>query len=228
MELSLINKKNNQQIKDWLVPGSFLLVFLICFILFETLIKAEVLLWPFRRVDNIAGTYKNILFYTPILIAAVTSLIWLKISNISFAPIFKWQRFSKTFWIGVIISAGYSIYLYTTCRFNLKGYEYWLAVVVLSLMNAVSEEFVFRLTFYNLVKKIVPGPVIPNLFQSLLYASIHLPIGGIRLASLAFCYGLLLGVIMEKDKSVIPCVICHFLIDIGNIGLPLLIDLPVG
>ena len=46
------------------------------------------------------------------------------------------------------------------------------------------------------------------------------------MAVFAFVYGLLLGAIVEKNDSVIPAIICHFCIDIGNIGLPLLIMLP--
>jgi membrane protease YdiL (CAAX protease family) len=111
--------------------------------------------------------------------------------------------------------------------FSLKGSEYWPPVVILSFLNAVSEEVFYRLVFYQLLKKALSGPVVANLIQSLVYSSVHFLIGGVQFAAFAFCYGLLLGLIMERNRSVTPCIICHFCIDIGNIGLPLLVTLPV-
>ncbi|MCP3929132.1 MAG: CPBP family intramembrane metalloprotease [Bacteroidetes bacterium] len=43
---------------------------------------------------------------------------------------------------------------------------------------------------------------------------------------MAFCFGFVLGVILEKEKSLKTCIICHFIVDIGIIGLPLLVILP--
>lgn len=227
MELFIPHKKSYQQKRDWPIFTGFMVAFIICTTLFAVLIKTGVLRWPFRRADGIAETYKNIVFYTPILTSASLSLIWLKLSGFSVIPLLKRRRFSKTAWFGVAVSAGYSVYLYMTFRFGLKGCGYWFPVVILSMMNAVSEELVFRLVCYRLAKKIVPG-LVANLFQSALYASIHLPIGGIRIALPAFCYGFLLGIILERDKSLLPCIVSHFLIDIAHIGLPLLIVLPAG
>jgi membrane protease YdiL (CAAX protease family) len=98
--------------------------------------------------------------------------------------------------------------------------------VILSIFNAFSEEIFFRLVLFGLLHKITNNTVISNLIQSMLYSLPHFFIGGFRFAVYAFIYGVLLGIVKEKNNSVIPCVICHFSIDIGNVALPLLIILP--
>lgn len=219
--------RKNGRIGDYISVAGFLAFFLLVTAVIAVMLKHGIIRWPFRRVPGIVETYKNVLLYSPVLFIALFSTIWLKVSRIPVLEEFKWRRFSRTFLVGLFISSGYSVYLFMSTGFSLKGSEYWPPVVMLSLLNAVSEEVFYRLVFYRLLKNVFTGSFKANLIQSLAYASVHVLIGGVQFAVFAFCYGMLLGWIMERNRSVIPCIICHFCIDIGNIGLPLLIDLPV-
>ena len=51
---------------------------------------------------------------------------------------------------------------------------------------------------------------------------VHLAIGGPLFFVLSFIYGMVLGMVFERSRSVLPCVLCHFIIDIGVIGLPMM------
>ncbi|MFC1812600.1 CPBP family intramembrane glutamic endopeptidase [Thermodesulfobacteriota bacterium] len=94
-------------------------------------------------------------------------------------------------------------------------------VVFLSIFNAIAEELVFRLVFMDLLAAVIGEAFVVNFLQSLLYALPHLIMCCSSLAYLAFAYGLLLGWIRQRNHSLFPCIICHFTIDIGYIGLPL-------
>jgi len=99
----------------------------------------------------------------------------------------------------------------------------WPAVIILSLLNAFSEEIFYRLVLFELLRKFIRSALFVNIIQSAAYALPHYFIGGLQFASFAFLYGILLGMIKEKNESIIPCVVCHFVIDLGNIGAPLLL-----
>jgi len=221
-----INGKEGR-LRNYISIAGFLVFFLLITAVIAAMLQHGIIRWPFRRVPELSETYKNVLIYSPVVLIALFSTCWLKFSCIPVLEGFKWKRFSGTFLVGVVISAGYSLYLYMSIGFSLKGAEYWPPVVILRLLNAVSEEVFYRHVFYRLLKKALSSPFFANLIQSLAYSSVHVLIGGFQFAAFAFCYGLLLGLIMERNRSVIPCIICHFCIDIGNIGLPLLINLPV-
>lgn len=110
-----------------------------------------------------------------------------------------------------------------TTRYRLKGMAFWPPALMLCLMNAFAEEVLYRLSFFRLLQQGGASVLISNICQSMLYAVVHLPIGGWRLAGYAFFYGLLLGWIAVENNSVLPCIACHFAIDIGYVAFPLLI-----
>jgi membrane protease YdiL (CAAX protease family) len=89
-------------------------------------------------------------------------------------------------------------------------------------MNSVIEESVYRLVFYHLIKKSTDSIHISIAVQAIFYAIPHLFIDlifGIK----AISYGMLLGYIVDENTSIIPCIICHFFIDIGLIGVVMLV-----
>ncbi len=205
----------------------FLLAFFSLTAIYVGLLQSGALRWPFRRMPDLRGTYENLLMYIPFFLAAIASLRFLTIVE---PPrphqTHQRQRPSGLFWVGLSISIGYAAFLFLSTRFHIRGVMFWPPVILLSLLNALSEEVVFRLVLYRLLRNAIRRTSVSNLLQACLYAVIHFPIGGIKFAALAFCYGLLLGALVEKEDRVIPCVICHFCIDIGSIGLPLMIELP--
>ncbi len=228
MLLNLEQIDGSHEVWNRAVLASFLLMFGSFFVLYMFLIKTGTLNWPFRHMPDVAGTYQNIVRYLPIFFISMTALLWLTISDLPRLQLLPRRSWSGIFLSGMLISAGYSVYLLLTSRFEIRGPAFWPPVIILSLMNAVAEEIVFRLALYRLLQNILNRPLISNLLQAGLYALVHVPIGGIWFAGLAFLYGLLLGAMLEKERNVFPCMLCHFAVDIGNIGLPLLIQLPPG
>jgi membrane protease YdiL (CAAX protease family) len=190
------------------------------------LVSQKILAWPFHGRPSLSENYYNIFIYMPVFLITAVSLSWLKLSDISFWQAFNWTKTDSIFFLGLAISAGYSYYLFISVPFNFKGYEYLPPILILCFLNALSEEIFFRLIGFELLKKVCNSNFLINILQSLWYATAHFFIGGVKMFLLAFAYGFILGIIRRKDDSITPCILCHFLIDIGNIGVPMLIILP--
>lgn len=212
--------------RSWVSLFGFLICLILCVAFVAVIISNDGARWPFRRGKGIVETYQNIVIYLPILVFSVASMVWLKVGGVPVRRFFSVERFFSVLIMSVaLFSAGYSVWLLASCRFEMVGFAYWPLVCILSLMNAVAEEIVYRLVCFQLVKQVLRSPVLCNIIQSLIYASVHIPIGGVRFAGMVFWYGLFLGLIVEKHRSVLPAIVCHFLIDIGIIGLPLLVEI---
>ncbi len=197
--------------------------FLAIGLLYWFLSSNHIIKWPFHPVHTIAEAYQTIFEYAPVLAAALFSVIWLLPAGLPVFKYFKWKQFSgSTLFIGIAISLGYTIYMLKPLRFGLHIASVWPPVLILSLLNAIAEETVFRVVLYGLIQKISNRMHLSNIIQSLVYASIHIFIGGNLLAMQAFILGMILGLIREKNNSVIPCIICHFCVDLGAIGYPIL------
>lgn len=201
--------------------------YLVCMVVFMGvvlyLVSHGYVRWPFTGSARLATVYASITTYLPLFILAWMSLLWLKWARIPFAGQFSWKRFSNVFFVGIVISAWYSMYLLLRNPVDISRIAVWPPIVILSLMNAFSEEIFYRLVLFELLRKLVRSALFVNIMQSAVYALPHYFIGGLQFASFAFLYGILLGLIKEKNESIIPCVVCHFLIDLGNIGAPLLL-----
>ena len=179
--------------------------------------------WPFRGADTVFGTWGRIPVYAPVLLFALISLFWLRHAGLPIREWFTWKPVMPVFIVGLGVSIGYSLYLFYTSPFPLKSAGFIPPALVMGLMNAVSEEIVFRLIFMQLLAAAFSSRPRANLIQATVYALPHLLIGGPLFFLLAAGYGLLLGRITLSAGSILPAVICHFIIDIGAIGLPLLI-----
>jgi membrane protease YdiL (CAAX protease family) len=180
--------------------------------------------WPFRGADTVSGTWSRIPVYTPVLMYALISLFWLRPADLPIREWFAWKRVTPLFLAGLGVSIGYSFYLFYTSPFPLKSAGFIPPALVMGVMNAVSEEIVFRLIFMQLLAAAFSSRPRANLIQAAVYALPHLLIGGPLFFLLAAGYGLLLGRITLAAGSIFPAIICHFIIDIGAIGLPLLIN----
>ncbi|MBW2599891.1 MAG: prolipoprotein diacylglyceryl transferase [Deltaproteobacteria bacterium] len=204
-----------------------LVSYLICMFVFMGtvlyLVRYGYVRWPFTGSARLATVYASIVTYLPLFILAWLSLLWLKWARIPFVKQFGWKKFSNIFFVGIIISAWYSMYLLMRNPVDISRTAVWLPVIILSLLNAFSEEIFYRLTLFELLGKFVRSTLFVNVIQSAAYALPHYFIGGLQFASFAFLYGMLLGLIKEKNESIIPCVVCHFIIDLGSIGAPLLL-----
>ena len=204
-----------------------LVSYLICMFLFMYavlwLVRSGHVRWPFRGSASLSTVYAGITTYLPLFIMAWLSLLWLKWAGIPFVRQFAWRKFSNVFFVGIIISAWYSMYLIMRNPVDMSRIAIWVPVIILSLLNAFSEEVFYRLTLFELVRKFVRPALFANIVQSAVYALPHYFIGGLQFALFAFLYGILLGLIKENNESIIPCIVCHFVIDLGNIGVPLLL-----
>ena len=204
-----------------------LVSYLVCMFVFMGallyLVRRGYVRWPFTGSARLATVYASITTYLPLFILAWLSLLWLKWARIPFMRQFAWKRFSNVFFVGIIISSWYSMYLLMRNPVDISRPAVWPAVIILSLLNAFSEEIFYRLVLFELLRKFIRSALFVNIIQSAAYALPHYFIGGLQFASFAFLYGILLGLIKKKNESIIPCVVCHFVIDLGNIGAPLLL-----
>lgn len=198
--------------------GSYLLVF---FVLYR-LMRTHVLGWPFAPVHNLPAAYYAILEYSPVILFPVLALLWLKCAGLPLWTHFKWRRFSWLLYPALAASLGYSVYLLVLRQPELRGLVFWPPVIILSLINAISEELTFRHGFFRLLETAGYGPVFTVAAQAALYSLAHFGLGSAVFGTLALCYGLLLGALRAQTQSVTPCIICHLLIDIGCIGYPML------
>jgi phosphatidylglycerol---prolipoprotein diacylglyceryl transferase len=197
--------------------------FLVIGLLYWFLSSNHIINWPFHKVHSITEAYQTILEYLPIFVVALLSMIWLLPSGLPVLQYFTWRTYSfGSFAIGIVMSMGYIIYMLHRVKFGIHIPSVWPPVFILSLLNSVAEEIVFRIVLYGLLQKIMKSDLSTNIIQGLVYAAIHLFIGGNLLAFQALILGLLLGWIRNKNKSVIPCIIIHFFADLGAIGYPIL------
>ncbi|MBR9982375.1 MAG: CPBP family intramembrane metalloprotease, partial [Desulfatitalea sp.] len=178
--------------------------------------------WPIQPVQSLADAYARILFYLPMMVIPAGCLLWMRQSRIPIWPWFQWNRFSYTFFIALAMSLYYCIDLLVLKQMPLRGAAFWPPVLVLSLMNAVAEEIMYRLALYQLLRRAAYSKWTANIVQAIIYSLIHFMIAGALLGIFALIYGLILGLVVERSKSLTPAIIVHFIIDLGAIGMPVL------
>ncbi len=225
--------EKDQNKKNWLFLFSFIALFVAALIILDHLFKKGIIPWPFHDTGSLREAYGMVKGYAWFLGFSVLAMAWLLPQSLPVKEYFRIKIFSLPFFAGMVLSCGYSFYILAFSLYRFRGCEYWPPVALLSLENAIMEEIVFRLVLLVLLKNALSGmhskaaAVLPVIIQALFYAGMHFFIWeNIWFGAIAFLYGIVLGIIMEKNKSVIPCIICHFCVDIGAIGLPVL-ALPV-
>ncbi|MFZ2631928.1 MAG: type II CAAX endopeptidase family protein [Desulfosalsimonadaceae bacterium] len=187
------------------------------------LLDRKLIPWPFHGADTVAGTWGRIPVYLPFAVFSLGSVFWVSDKSRPVWNYFRWNRFSPSFLVGLAISFGYSLYLYLSCNFALKGIGFVFPAMSLGFLNAVSEELIFRLVLFQLLIRLTGSWKWSNLIQAAVYGFPHLFIIGPVFFLNAAAYGLILGWVTRTNRSILPAMICHFIIDIGAVGLPLLV-----
>lgn len=207
-----------------LFSAAALLAFLVLanFMIIYLTRQARLWPWPIRPVGSLAEAYGRVFYYMPMMGIPLFCLYWLRKFREPIRPWFQWNRFSYTFLLALGASAYYSVDLLVLKDVDLRGPAFWAPVLIMSLMNAPAEEVMYRLGLYSLLKRASYTRLTANVVQALVFSLIHFMIAGALFGVFAFVYGLVLGVVAERNKSIIPAMICHFVIDWGTIGMPLL------
>lgn len=208
-----------------IAAGGLVVYFFFFFAVIALLMKAGLVTWPLFPVESVVEAWGRIPSYLPVFFLEAAALLLLVKTGTSFSTAFKLDHkklLNPWFLFGFIGSFAYTVILLGSSNYSLRGIEFWPPVVVISLLNSFAEEVFFRLAFYRLLRKSSLGTMPAIASQAALYATIHLAVGGPVFFVLSFIYGMVLGMVFEKTESVIPCIICHFIIDIGVIGFPML------
>ncbi len=200
----------------------FVTVYLPFTALFTTLLVTKVVAWPFRKLHTWPDVISAVLTYTLYILFALSTFIWMKKADLPIRNLFHRPRFTPAFIAGLIVSSGVTIYLLMRIHFRFDAEGIWSSVILFSALNAFSEEVVFRGALYRLLKNLTPYPWLANFLQALCYATQHFYPAGLLLALAALLYGLLLGYVMEKNENLTSVIICHFVIDLGMLGLAIL------
>ncbi|MCU0844628.1 MAG: prolipoprotein diacylglyceryl transferase [Spirochaetes bacterium] len=208
-----------------LAAGGLIVYFALFFIVIALLMRAGLVTWPLFPVEGVMDAWKRIPSYLPVFFLETAGLLFMAGIGMPFSSAFRIdyrKLMNPWFLFGLIGSLAYTVILLGSTNYSLRGAEFWPPVIVISLLNAFAEEVFFRLAFYRLLRGSGLGVVQAVAAQSALYSTIHLAVGGPVFFALSFVYGMVLGLVFEKTGSVIPCIICHFIIDIGVIGLPMM------
>jgi prolipoprotein diacylglyceryltransferase len=213
-------------IKPLMLLAVFIFLNLFFLFLFHYLvIKMRVIPFPFQKMYHVSQGYHQILTYLPFLILPITAIIMLRkaglptLEKITVGGHLKQMLFFSI--VGLAVSIYYSVDLLIIKGPRLRRPAFWPPVMILSLINALSEEITYRLTAYRLLLNANLKRIMVILFQAILYASVHFLFSP-TLGFLALIYGIVLGVLMDRTQCVILCILCHFITDIGAIGSPML------
>jgi membrane protease YdiL (CAAX protease family) len=178
--------------------------------------------WPIQPVASLADAYARLLYYMPVMGVAALALAWMKKTGEPIRPWFNRGRFSALFVVGFLASIYYSVELLVLKGHALRGAQFWPPVIVLSVMNAFCEEVMYRLVLYRAMIRADYSPWVALIVQSVVYSLIHFMVVGAVLGLFSLVYGFVLGLLVQRSKSVSQAMVCHFIIDIGCIGMPLL------
>ncbi len=205
--------------------GALSALFLAFFALIALLIRTGLVTWPLFPVESVSEAWGRIPVYLPVFLLEMAGLLFLVKAGLPFIPSFRLEvrrLFNPWFGLALFGSLAYAVILLGAARYSLRGAEYWPPVIAISLLNSLAEEVFFRLALFRLLQASGLGLAAALASQAALYALIHLAVGGPLFFVLSFIYGAVLGMVFERTRSVLPCVICHFIIDLGVIGLPML------
>lgn len=203
--------------------GGLVVAYLLAnFLIFYLTRQLHVWKWPIQPVFSLADTYGRIFYYLPVMLIPAGALFWLKRVGEPIRPWFQWQRWTWAFPIALAMSLYYSVELLVLKQIPLRGLEFWPPILVMSVMNAFAEESMYRLVLVRFLRRVDYAPWVANVVQSLVYSLIHFMVAGPVLGLFSIIYGLVLGLVAQRGRSILPAIICHFIIDLGCIGMPIL------
>ncbi|MDA8139308.1 MAG: prolipoprotein diacylglyceryl transferase [Desulfobacteraceae bacterium] len=196
---------------------------LLTFLIFYLTRKIRVWPWPFSRVESLADAYLRVGAYLPMMLLPWFALTWMKRNGLPIWSQYRWTQFSPYFLVGLAMSIYYSLELLVFKRpMALRGLIFWPPAIMLSLMNAFAEEIMYRQALYGLLRRADYSKWIAIPAQAAIYSIIHFMIAGAILGIFSLIYGIVLGLVADRNRSITPAIICHFIIDIGCIGMPML------
>ncbi len=214
--------------------AGFLMLHVVLVSTYITLETFGVISRPFHLVATLTESFSNLLRYIPVFVIALLSLVWLMYARLPFKDCLAWKNFDvrqllcgKMHWSIYACfgcSIAYPLYVFIWNDFTFHPLYFIIPVILLSVLNAIAEEVYYRLVLTRLLEKTVPNIHIVVIVQGIVYALLHIYIGGTGLAALSLAYGIFMGYTFMQSRSIVPCVICHFCIDIGAIGLPMMIQ----
>ena len=204
------------------MAGMLASLMFLSFLIFYLTRQLHVWPWPIQPVVSLTDAYLRVLYYLPMVLIPAYCLYWLYKLREPIRPWFRWQTFSYTIFIGLGVSAFYSFDLLVLRDVSLRGPAFWPPVLVLGILNAVAEEITYRLGLYRVIRRSSFSGVTANIVQALVYSLIHFMIAGPVFGIYAFAYGLIMGMIVVRTGSLLPAILCHFIIDLGAIGMPML------
>jgi phosphatidylglycerol:prolipoprotein diacylglycerol transferase len=213
-------------IKPLMLLAVFIFLNLFFLFLFHYLVmQMKVVPFPFQKVDQVAQAYRLIPTYLPFLILPMIAIIILRKAALpileKFAVCGHLKQMLFFTIIGLAVSIYYSVDLLIIKGPRLRRPAFWPPVMILSLINASAEEITYRLTAYSLLLNANLKRMAVVLLQAILYASAHFLFSP-TLGVLSLIYGIILGILMDRTQCVTLCILCHFIVDIGAIGGPML------
>ena len=184
--------------------------------------RTHILPTPFHRAGSIADAYTRVLFCMPLVFPAVAGLFFYARAGESVRPFLRWPGASPLFGLALLVSGLYAGSMLFRQGSPMPGWVYWPPVLILSAVNSLSEEVIHRLVVLRLLLVSGVAEWASLGIQSALYSLVHFMISP-SLGLMSFAYGLLLGLVMVRKRSLPACVLCHFVLDLGAIGGPLLL-----
>jgi membrane protease YdiL (CAAX protease family)/prolipoprotein diacylglyceryltransferase len=223
-EYAIVRDDSGVETLKRLFSAAGLLVFfmLATFLMYYLTRQIHVWKWPFQPAVSLTDAYMRILYYLPVLLLPAVALGWLKKCNEPIRPWFAWQRFSWVFVIGLALSVYYAVELLLLKNIQLRGLAFWPPIIILSAMNAFAEESMYRLALYRMLRRADYSKWVCLVVQSVIYSLIHFMIAGPLLGLFSLVYGFIMGWMTQRSKSLVPAIVCHFIIDLGCIGMPIL------
>jgi prolipoprotein diacylglyceryltransferase len=218
--------ESDLSIRPLILLAAFIFFDLFFFFLFYYLVmKMRVFPFPFQKVHQVSQSYHLIPTYLPFLILPIISIIFLKIAAVPILKKFAVRGNLKQILfftiIGLAVSIYYTVDILIIKGSRLRGAAFWPPVLILSLINAIAEEITYRLTAYSLLLKADFKRITVILLQATLYSAGHFLLNP-TLGVFSWIYGVILGLLMDRTQSITLCIVCHFIVDIGAIGSPIL------
>ena len=177
--------------------------------------------WPFARVASLGEAYGRVLQYLPVVALCLAALLFARRSD---RPLARLYRGSRPGWLAYVALLGSLAYAASMLgrHPDLGSVAAFLPpLLLLSALNSLAEETVYRGAFMELLQGVVRAPGAVVLLQALVYAAPHYFIAP-RVALLAFGFGCVLGALRLRQGELGACLLCHPIVDLGAIGAPFL------
>jgi prolipoprotein diacylglyceryltransferase len=205
------------------LAGLMVAYVLLTFLIIYLTRKVKIWPWPFSRVLSLTDAYMRVGAYLPMMLIPLGTMAWMKRNSMPIWSQYRWTQFSPYFLLALAMSIYYSLELLVFKRPSaFRGLAFWPPVILLSVMNAFAEEIMYRQALYGLLRRADYTKWVAIPVQAVIYSLMHFMIAGAILGLFSLIYGIILGLVADRCRSLTPAILCHFIIDIGCIGMPML------